>query len=118
KQDDVESIVNLFNVGVLACNTNGHAEGMPNSIMEYMALGKPVVATDSGGNRELVVHDETGFIVKPFDAAELTARLLYLLDHPDRANQMGMRGKKRIEEKFSLERMVKGYVSLYRGMCK
>jgi glycosyltransferase involved in cell wall biosynthesis len=118
KQTDVESIVNIFDIGVLACNTKGHAEGLSNSIMEYMALGKPVVATDSGGNSELVLDNRTGFVVRAFDEDELAARLEFLLENEDKAAEMGRAGRKRIEEFFSLDRMVREYIKLYNDMVK
>jgi len=116
EQTDVESIVNIFDVGVLACNTKGHAEGLSNSIMEYMALGKPVVATHSGGNSELVRDNETGFMVGAFDVDELTARLEFLLENEDKALEMGRAGHRRIEEFFSLDLMVREYIRLYNHM--
>ena len=62
KQKHVESIINIFDIGVL-CSCYG--EGISNTIMEYMALGKPVIATDCGGNKEIVVHNVTGFLIEP-----------------------------------------------------
>ena len=64
-QNDIESIVNVFNAGVLLTNQDVHGEGISNSIMEYMALGKPVIATDGGGTKELIVDGKTGFLVQP-----------------------------------------------------
>ncbi len=55
KRNDVESIVNLFDVGILLTNSKVHGEGISNSIIEYMALGKPVIATRGGGTNELVI---------------------------------------------------------------
>ena len=57
KTSNVESIVNTFTIGVLN-SASIHGEGISNSITEYMALGKPVIATDCGGNRELVEDGE------------------------------------------------------------
>ncbi len=109
RRKDVEQIVNCFTIGVLASFT----EGISNSIMEYMALAKPVVATDCGGSRELVLDGETGFLVPPRDPAALAGRINYLLDHPDEARRMGLAGKKHIEENFSLQKMVDKTVDIY-----
>jgi glycosyltransferase involved in cell wall biosynthesis len=98
QQKDTESIVNTFTIGILTTNFDNHAEGISNSIMEYMALGKPVIATDSGGTKELVLNNITGFLVPPGDPVTLSERISQLLDDVELATKMGMEGKKRIEE--------------------
>jgi glycosyltransferase involved in cell wall biosynthesis len=115
-QTDVESIINIFNIGLLINNISGHAEGTSNSIMEYMALEKPVIATNSGGSKELVQHDKTGFIIRPSDVDELTARIRQLLDNKEQAEDMGLSGKQRIDTDFSIDRMVNTYIELYNGL--
>lgn len=107
---DVEALGRSFSVGVLAT----HTEGISNSIMEYMAMGKPVVATDGGGTRELVKHGETGYLVPPARPDLLAASLEKLLDEPATAAAMGAAGRRRIEREFSLERMTQKTVSIYR----
>lgn len=109
KQVDVESIVNTFDVGVLATFT----EGISNSIMEYMSLGKPVVATNGGGTKELVIDGVTGFLVRPCAPDELAERVNRLLRDKDLAASMGQAGAERIEKHFSLEAMVHQYSKLY-----
>jgi glycosyltransferase involved in cell wall biosynthesis len=109
RRKDVEPIVNCFTIGVLASFT----EGISNSIMEYMALAKPVVATDCGGSRELVLDGKTGFLVPPRDPEALAGRITYLMDHPGEARGMGQAGKKHIEENFSLQKMVDKTVDIY-----
>jgi glycosyltransferase involved in cell wall biosynthesis len=109
RQKDVEQIASRFSIGVLATVT----EGISNSIMEYMVLAKPVVATDCTGSRELVLEGETGFLVPPQDAAALADRIAYLLDNPEEARRMGEAGKKHIEEHFSLKTMVDKTVDIY-----
>ena len=116
KQQNVESIINIFTIGVLTTNAKVIGEGISNSIMEYMALGKPVIATDFGGNGELVVDGETGFLVKPGDVEELTFRIMQLLDNPMGALQFGHRGLKRIQTDFSLEKMSRAYTTLYNNV--
>lgn len=112
-RSDVESLINMFDIGVLTTNTRVHNEGISNAIMEYMALGKPVVATNSGGTKELVQHDKTGFIVAPGDPDQLAHNITILLNNPHLAENMGLAGKKRIEEVFSTEKMVRTYHELY-----
>jgi glycosyltransferase involved in cell wall biosynthesis len=109
RHKDVEKITSSFSIGVLATFT----EGISNSIMEYMVMAKPVVATDCGGSRELVLEGKTGFLVPPQDPVALADRIAYLLDNPDEARRMGQAGKKHIEEHFSLKTMVDKTVDIY-----
>jgi glycosyltransferase involved in cell wall biosynthesis len=109
RRKDVEEIINSFSIGILATFT----EGISNSIMEYMIMGKPVVATDCGGSRELVLDGKTGFLVPSQDPAALADKIAYLLDHPDEARAMGQAGKRHIEEHFSLRTMVDKTVDVY-----
>jgi glycosyltransferase involved in cell wall biosynthesis len=113
---DVESIVNLFSVGVLTSNTETHGEGISNAVIEYMALGKPVVATNCGGNSELILEGETGYLIGNADAAALTDGVEKLLSDPALARRMGEAGRRRIDETFGLERMTKAYAALYRNL--
>lgn len=111
--EHVESVVNVFHVGVLST----HSEGISNSIMEYMALGKPVVATDSGGNNALVVEGKTGFLVPTSDADQMAHRIEQLLKDNELARLMGAEGKQRIAKEFSPEKMTKNFLSLYKEVA-
>lgn len=110
RRKDVEKITSSFSVGVLATFT----EGISNSIMEYMVMAKPVVATDCSGSSELVREGETGFLVPRQDPEALANSIAYLLDNPDEARRMGQAGRKHIEEHFSLKTMVDKTVDIYR----
>ncbi|SIO34706.1 Glycosyltransferase involved in cell wall bisynthesis [Bradyrhizobium erythrophlei] len=117
RRKDVESIVNLFTVGVLATDSCLHGEGISNAIVECMALGKPIVATNDGGTPELVLEGQTGFLVPSHDAVVLIDRVLKLLDNAELANEFGMEGRRRIETAFSLDTMTNAYLCLYRGLA-
>jgi glycosyltransferase involved in cell wall biosynthesis len=110
---DVLKYVKQANVGILLTNPVYHAEGIPNSIMEYMACGLPVICNKSGGNEELVIDGETGFLINPGDADTLAERLNYLYKNPEIARKMGTAGKERLLKEFSVEKMVKGMISVY-----
>jgi glycosyltransferase involved in cell wall biosynthesis len=114
QRHDIESIVNLFTVGVLATNSRLHGEGISNALTECMALGKPIVATNHGGTAELVLEGKTGFLVPSHDAGVLTDRVLKLLNSPELANRFGIEGRRRVEAAFSFDAMCNAYLCLYR----
>jgi glycosyltransferase involved in cell wall biosynthesis len=109
KRKDVEAIVATFDIGVLST----FVEGLSNSVMEYMAAGKPVVATDGGGTCELVVDGDTGCLVPPRDAGALAAAIEALVEDPERCGRMGLAGQAKLRREFSLERMVERTTALY-----
>jgi L-malate glycosyltransferase len=88
------------------------AEGLPNAVMEAMAARLPVVASAVGGVPELV-NEENGFTVPPQDPQALAARLLELLNNPGRAREMGVRGRRKIELDYSLQRLSERNGALY-----
>ena len=106
---DVESIINAFDIGVLSTYT----EGISNSILEYMAFAKPVVATDGGGTNEIVVDNKTGFLVRKSDYKQLAEKISFLLENDKFALRMGKQGRERIIEEFSIEKMIESTLNLY-----
>jgi len=113
RQKNVQQYVKIFDIGLLATNTKVHAEGMANSIMEYMAMEKPVIATDTGGNRELIADGTTGYLVPPFSVDDMAEKIEKLLNNKEIRFTMGQKGKERIIEEFSTDRMVGEYYKLY-----
>jgi glycosyltransferase involved in cell wall biosynthesis len=109
EREDVADLVSLFDVAVLA----SLSEGFSNVILEYMASSKPVVATQVGGNPEIVVHGETGLLVPPADAQALADAILSILEDEEAASRYGTAGKKRVEDKFGLGRMIRQYEDLF-----
>lgn len=105
----IEDLVQLFDIGVLATFT----EGISNSIVEYMVLEKPVVATDGGGTPELVTDGETGLLVPQRDPARLAAAIARLLDNPALRLSMGRRGRRYVEDQLSVERTLQRFDALY-----
>lgn len=106
---DVPQILSRMEISVLP----SLAEGFSNAILESMAAGLPVVATDVGGNREAIIEGETGYLVPSGHPDSLANRILCLLGDRALARQMGEAGRKRIETCFSLERMVKETEQFY-----
>lgn len=117
-QTDVESIINIFDIGVLATNAEVHGEGISNAILEYMAVEKSVVATIGGGTDEIVVDNVTGILIQPGSTNEMTNHLIQLLDDNDKATKMGQAGRARVFEFFSLDKMTESYFELYQNLLK
>jgi glycosyltransferase involved in cell wall biosynthesis len=91
-------------------------EGLPNVIMEAMAAAVPVVATDIWGNRELVVHGETGFLVPVGDRAALARYAHKILEDSPLARRLGEAGRQRVTAEFSIGVMVDKHAALYREL--
>jgi len=95
------------------CVLSSTSEGFANSILEYMAAARPVVVTDVGGAREAVTEGETGHIVSPGDDEAMAARIISLLNDPERARAMGQSGRRAVGEKFSCEAQLARTLELY-----
>jgi glycogen(starch) synthase len=91
-------------------------EGFGLVAMEAAVMGRPVVATRSGGLPEVVIDGQTGLIVEKEDSAALAAAITYLLDHPDVAERMGDAARERAQTEFGLERHVNAYEMLYKRL--
>jgi glycosyltransferase involved in cell wall biosynthesis len=106
--DDIATLLYASDIGVLSSK----AEGFANAILEYMAAGLPVVATDVGGAREAVVEGETGFLVTSGDYAMMAERIMQLLTAED-ARAMGEHARAIVETKFSAEKHLQNTLELY-----
>jgi glycosyltransferase involved in cell wall biosynthesis len=96
-----------------ACVLTSFAEGFSNSIIEYMAAGKPVVATKVGGAAEAIIEGETGYLVASDDDEAMAKRLVELLGDEEKSLAMGTRGKSIAEEKFSSDAQLSKVLELY-----
>jgi glycosyltransferase involved in cell wall biosynthesis len=112
---NVESLVNACDLGVLFSNSEIHGEGISNSVIEYMALGKPVIANDAGGTRE-VVNDENGYLVTNETPGQIAILIDSLFNNPEKMQKMGENSKKRILDDFTLSRMGEEFESVYRSI--
>ena len=112
ERSDVSAILSNLSISVLSSTS----EGLSNVILESMAAGKPVIATNVGGSREIVVNGVTGYLVPPADSQTMAKAITELLQDPDKAITMGVAGKKLVGEKFSIKAMVERYENLYKSL--
>lgn len=110
RRNDVENFIHISDIGVLL-STNG--EGVSNSLMEFMAQGKPVIASNFNGNKELVLDRKTGYILQSNNSKELSEKILYLLSNRNIRFEMGKESRIRIEKSFALDRMVEEFTEVY-----
>ncbi|GEM_PF-729463 len=110
-QTDTEAVYGLLDVVLQASST--FPEGLSRIPLEAMAHGRPVIATDIVGNREAVVHGETGLLVPPGDAAALAEAIMKLLQEPALASAYGRAGRTRAETVFSVQAYTKRIEGLY-----
>jgi glycosyltransferase involved in cell wall biosynthesis len=113
-QEEVLEILRSADVFVLP----SELEGLPMAVMEAMAAALPVIATDVGGTHELVVESETGFLVPRGAASGLAERIHRLLDDPELRQQLGVRGRERIRQEFTLDKTVQAHEALYEELAQ
>ena len=111
---DVPAVLRAFDVFVLP----SRAEGMSNTILEAMATGLPVIATDVGGNPELVEPDVTGRLVPAGDPPSLEVALRAYVTDPYLRSLQGKAGRERVLQHFSLDRMAQAHGGLYTSLCR
>lgn len=113
-QQNVESIMNICDIGILATFT----EGISNSLVEFMALGKPIIATDGGGTNELIIQGKTGFMVGVEESEMLFEKIIFLIENTEIRLNMGRNGNERIKNNFSITAMVQGFDDLHNTLLK
>lgn len=110
---DVEAILPALDVGMLVSST----EGMSNAILEMMASGLPMIATDVGGNPSLVASGATGLLVPARAPGRLAEAMLALAADPALRHRMGEAARQRVEREFSLAAMVRAFDQAYRRLA-
>jgi glycosyltransferase involved in cell wall biosynthesis len=112
-RQDIESILQFVDIGVLMTNSENHSEGISNTIVEYMASRKPVIATRGGGTNELVQDGINGFLVDGGNTEQVIEKILALRADPAMAARMGEKGQDWIARNFEIGRMTDEYIALY-----
>ncbi len=109
ERNDVAEILRVLNLFVLPSK----AEGISNTILEAMASGLPVIATNVGGNPDLVTDDVTGTLIPCSDPNALAKAIEQYVDNNERMTTQGTNGLQAVRERFSLDRMVEAYLAVY-----
>lgn len=109
KRDNIAEILSIMDIYVLPSVT----EGLPLTILEAMAAGKPVVATRVGGVPEAIVEGKTGLVVAPRDPEALAVAIAGMLSEREKLIRMGNNGQKHVVEKFTIRHMVDRTMDLY-----
>jgi glycosyltransferase involved in cell wall biosynthesis len=107
---DVAHMYPVFDLYIAA----SRKEGLPLSLVEAMAAGLPIVATDVPGHRDVVVHGETGLLVPGGDATALAKAIVSLVSDPARCKAMGEAGRRRTHKEFTVRSMVEATAHVYR----
>jgi len=106
---DISELLSVLDVFVLC----SFSEGLSLTLIEACAAGKPIVATNVGGNPEIVGHAINGLLVPSDQPETLAGAVLEILTDKEKARRMGEMGRKKFEEEFTLDAMVKRYEDLY-----
>lgn len=111
-QEDMPATLALATIAVLP----SYREGLPKSLLEAAACGKPLVATDVPGCRDILIHGVTGLLVPPQDSAALAAAIQALLDDPSLRTAMGAAARELVVRSFSVEKVTGQMIRLYREL--
>ena len=109
----VKDIPNILGLLDVLCHASIEPEPFSRTILEGMAAGKPIVATNSGGTPEQIIDGETGILVPMNDPEKMAEAILYLLMNKNEAEEMGRKGRERLNQLFSISRMVKETEAFY-----
>ena len=112
-RDDVERLLAISDVCVL---TSESSEGVPQSVLQYQAMARPVVASNAGGIPEVVQDGHTGLVCRVNDPDDVAEKITRLLNDPALANTLGRNARKRVEERHSLKAMAEQTLSFYQRL--
>ena len=113
RRDDIDEILQVCSLTVL---TSPKGEGISNSILESMAFGVPVVATNMGGTPEIVHNRINGFLLEKNDPLELKARILSLINNVKQLREYSIAAKSTVQDTFSLDDVTNYYIELYKEL--
>ena len=108
-----KDVMNLLKESHIMAFPSWYREGLPKSVIEAEAVGRPVVTTDSVGCRDTVINGYNGLMVQPKDVDGLAEALKILIDNDDLRKKMGRNARQFAEDKFSIEDVVRAHISMY-----
>ena len=111
---DVSPYVSIFDIGILSSDS----EGFSNSIIEYMAFGKPVIATDVGGNGEIIKHGVNGYLVPSGDFESMATSIIDLLKDSKKRIEMGLNAATFVREQYSWSNKINEIEDYYYKIMK
>jgi glycosyltransferase involved in cell wall biosynthesis len=114
----IQDMPGLLAASHLVCLPSYYGEGIPKSLIEAAAAGRPIVTTDMPGCREVVSDGRNGYLVPPRDAEALANALERLSTNAELRRRMGSEGRRRAEESFGLEAVIQQTLSLYEEALK
>ncbi|MBI4683850.1 MAG: glycosyltransferase family 4 protein [Nitrospirae bacterium] len=114
-RNDTPQIFASFDVIVHPSYAN---EGVPQSILQAMAMEKPVIASDAGAIKEIVINRETGFLIEPKNPYQIAEKTIELYENPKLGIEFGKKGRRLVERKYSFENMLDKIESLYENLFK
>jgi glycosyltransferase involved in cell wall biosynthesis len=112
-RDDVEKLLAISDVCVL---TSESSEGVPQSVLQYQAMARPVVASNAGGIPEIVLDGKSGLVCQVNDPDDVAEKITRLLNDPALASTLGQNARKRVEERHSLKAMAKQTLAFYKRL--
>jgi len=115
---DVDQLYRLMDICVLLTNSRIILEGMPNTVIEAMTCGVPVVASEGGGTSEIINHGETGMLVPPHSPIHTAEAIISILKDQSLKKDLVINAGDYVHEMFSLSRYVADYVNIYYGLME
>lgn len=114
-REDIPEILASLDVVVHPSYAN---EGVPQSVLQAMAMERPVVASDAGAIKEIVINGETGFLIEPENPEQIAEKVVELYRNPLLRVKFGEKGRRLVEENYSMEKMLDKVEALYLTLLK
>ena len=109
--DNVEDYFKASDLSVLT-SASWHGEGIPNVVLESLACGTPVIATDNGGTKEILLHNYNGYLIKNGDYKDLANKLIFLKNNPDVLKSFSGKGVETVNNHFPTEKIIVEFESI------
>lgn len=110
QREDIPELLSSLDVLVHPSTAN---EGVPQAILQALAMRKPVIASDVGAIREVIIHGQTGILIPPQETQEIAASVVDLYKNPLLRDRLGNEGQRMVRDSYSLERMLDRIEGLY-----